>query len=160
MAELRARSGGSREDVSRCRKRKFQVLYSSNRSHGVVWRVIVAFVCVRCAALPCRYRGLVHRMVCPLRNVNMIKGWCAAHGVYATCQYHPQPSAPNLLPRKIRLIFMTSHAIEEERYVGDFLRVLEAYKNNDTSVISLCERQVIFWETEGAEIQSTTYWLL
>ncbi|CAN0180010.1 unnamed protein product [Pylaiella littoralis] len=47
-----------------------------------------------------------------------------------------------------RLIFMTTHLIQESVYEGEFLRVVQGYRDNDTEVISSCQNQV-FQLAEG-----------
>eukprot|EP00904_Undaria_pinnatifida_P006291 jgi/Undpi1/2792/HiC_scaffold_14.g06169.m1 len=42
---------------------------------------------------------------------------------------------------KFRLVFMTSHTVEESKYEGEFLDLVVAYRNNDTDIIGECERQ-------------------
>lgn len=36
---------------------------------------------------------------------------------------------------------MTSHTIDDSRYNGEFKTVLKAYRENDSSITSLCEKQ-------------------
>lgn len=48
---------------------------------------------------------------------------------------------------------MTTHVVEENAYEGEFMRLVEAYRNNDTEAIARCQNKVIKYVWSQKEVQ-------
>lgn len=57
------------------------------------------------------------------------------------CRRYPPPPRAAAPRQWNRLVFMTSHTIDDSRYNGEFQAVLTAYRENDRRTTSLCEHQ-------------------